>query len=192
MRTAIPALARAALLAAVLGARAAAAVPLPTLAFDPQVPPPSAWAGFHVGTEVFGVSGRGGARGGFGGGAFVGYDRAYQNNVLVSLEGSTGTVPLAFGPERIRGFDYAAADLTLGYDMGRVVPFLATGVVLARPRLGPGFPGSGGTGSFNALVNGPGLEAAGRVGAGVTIAVTDNLHFGLGVSVSHGRGLLAP
>ncbi len=192
MRAAIPALARAVLLAAVLGVRPAPAAPLPTLALDPQVPAPSAWAGFRVGTEVFGVSGRGGARGGFGGVAFAGYNRAYQNNVLVSLEGSTGTVPLAFGPGRIRAFDYAAADLTLGYDMGRVVLFLATGVVLARPRLGPGFPGFGGTESFNALVNGPGLEAAGRVGAGVTVEVTDNLHLGLGVSVSHGRGLLAP
>ena len=122
----------------------------------------------------------------------VGYDRALASGILLGVEGSTGTVPLAFGRGRVRGFDYAAADLTLGYDMGRVVPFVTTGVVLARPRIGPGLPASWGTGSFNAVINGPDVEAAGRVGAGVTVAVTDNLHLGVAVSVSNGRGPLAP
>lgn len=192
MSSALRTFATAVLFGMISAVETAAAGSLPTLALDPQVSPPSAWAGLHVGTEVFGVSGRGGARGGFGGSVFVGYDRAFANNILLSIEGSSGTVPLAFGRGRVRGFDDAAADLTLGYDMGRVVPFVTTGVVLARPRLGPGLPASWGTESFNTLINGPDVEAVGRVGAGVAIAVTDNVHLGLGVSVSNGRGPLAP
>lgn len=162
---------------------------LPTLALQPA-PDPSLWSGLHVGTEVSAVSGRRGAGGGFGGAVTAGYDRAFANRFVLGVEGATGRTPFAFGAAH--GFDFAQAEVRLGYDMGRAMPFVTGGVALLKPDLGPGLGSLGGADSLNALVNGTSrLKAAATVGAGVDYAVTDDLHVGVAVSLTQAPAPLA-
>lgn len=164
---------------------------LPTLALDPA-PAPSVWSGLYIGTEVFGIAARGG-RGGVGGGVFGGYDHEFANSVVLGVQGSTGYSPAWTGFGRAKGFDYAATDIQLGYDMGRLTPFVTAGVVLLRPHFGLGGSPFGSTDSLNAVMGGPGeVRGATRVGVGATYAVTNNLSVGLAVSAVQGRGLLVP
>jgi outer membrane immunogenic protein len=148
---------------------------------------PSPWAGLHVGTEVFAFSGKG-VKGGAGGALVIGYDKALPNNFVIGVDFSTGYAPFVFRNSPYKGFEYAAADVKLGYEMGRLTPFLSTGFVVARPNVrGGGYVGATEAASdlFNDSTR---LEGAGRVGAGFDYAVTDKLHIGAAVSVGAGRG----
>lgn len=163
---------------------------LPTLALDPS-PQPSTWTGLYVGSEIEAVS-RKGSKGLVGGGVYAGYDRQFANHIVLGVQGSTGFAPGWSSRSTFKGFDYAAAEVKVGYDMGRVLPFVTAGVALAKPHFGPGV-GYLGTESFNTLINGSNdVQALTRVGAGVDIAVTNNLTVGVAVSMANGRGLLAP
>ncbi len=165
---------------------------LPILALDPQ-PAPSIWSGFHVGTEVFAISGSRGVKGGFGGAVEAGYDHEFANNIVLGVEGSTGFTPYHLLNSRVRGFDYAAVDAKLGYDMGRLMPFVTAGVVLAKPNTGPGLGSFAADQSFNNLFNNSsGLKGAATVGAGVEYAVTNNLHVSVAVSVTKAPDLMVP
>lgn len=175
---------------AVLVAAAVPASAAEVLAVQPA-PAPSIWAGWHVGTEVVAVSGGWGTRGGFGAAVDVGYDRAFANHLVLGVEGATGYTPFSFANSR-HGFDFARLDGQLGYDMGRVMPFVTAGVVVLKPdlRLRSGSLNAGE--SLNALVNGTAnAQAAATVGAGVDYALTNNLHVGVAVSVTQVPALLA-
>ena len=178
-----------------LGAQAGEPAPaLPTLALDPQ-PPPSIWSGFYVGTEVFAVALRGvkGTKGLVGGAVTAGYNHEFANNLIVGIDTATGYAPSWFRRGPFRGFDYATADVRIGYDMGRLTPYVTSGFVLAKPNLSPHAGYLGGTDSFNNLFNSAGdLRGAGTVGAGFDYAVTNRLHVDLGVSVGAGNALVAP
>ncbi len=177
-------IAAAVIAAASPAARAAEAPALPTLALQPA-PSPSPWNGLSVGTEVFGVSGGHGVKGGFGAAATADYAHAFANTIVLGVGGAAGYTPGLFAGAGIRGFDFAQADVKLGYDMGRVLPYVTGGVALLKPvlRPGSGLPGPGD--AFNDLVNGTAnLKAAATVGAGVDYAVTNNLTVGLAVSVT--------
>lgn len=166
------------------------ALTLPTLALAPS-PQPSIWTGLYVGTEVSATA-RKGSRGLFGGGVYAGYDREFANNVVLGVRGSTGFAPGWSSRSTFKGVDYAATDVKIGYDMGRVLPFVTAGVALAKPHFGPGV-GYLGIESFNTLINGSNdLHALTRVGAGVEFAVTNNLTLGVAVSMVNGRGPLVP
>lgn len=166
------------------------ALTLPTLALDPA-PQPSIWNGLYVGTEVVAVS-RKGSKGLFGGGVDAGYDREFANHIVLGLRGSTGFMPGWSSRSTFKGLDYAATDVRIGYDMGRVLPFVTAGLALAKPHFGPGV-GYLGTESFNTLINGSNdLHALTRVGAGVDIALTSTLTVGVAVSMVNGRGPLVP
>ena len=163
---------------------------LPALALDPA-PPPSLWTGLYVGTEVTAVARRG-SKGVFGGGVYAGYDREFADGIVLGLRGSTGFAPGWSSRGSFKGVDYAATDVKVGYDMGRVLPFVTAGIALAKPHVGPGV-GYLGSESFNTLINGSNdLHALTRVGAGVDIAITDNLTLGVAVSMVNGGGLLVP
>jgi opacity protein-like surface antigen len=165
-------------------------VTLPTLALDP-VPQPSCWTGLYVGTEIFAIS-RKGSKGLIGGGVDAGYNREFANNIVLGIQGSTGFAPGWSSHSRLKGFDYAATDLKIGYDMGRLLPYVTAGLALERDHLGPG-AGSLGSDSFNSLLGGAGqLHAATRVGVGVDYAITNNLTLGVAVSAVSGRGPLTP
>ncbi len=169
------------------GAGLAAAPALPSMALDPQVPE-SLYHGLYVGTEIFGVSGRG-IKGGAGGDVYAGYDRILGNGVILGLQGATGYGPALLGRPGLKGFDFGEASARVGYAMGRLTPFVTAGLLVAKPITGPGLAGNT-TDSFNDLLNGSGnLIAAPRVGAGFAYALTGNTSIEFGVSV--GRGLAA-
>jgi opacity protein-like surface antigen len=168
---------------------ASAATTLPSLALDPPPPPssPSFWSGLYVGSEVFAIAGNG-SKGHVGGAAQIGYDHEFANRLVVGVDAVSGYSPALFGFGPVRGFDFAATDMMVGYDMGRWMPYVTTGVVLAKPIVGPGANYVDASQSTNNLFNAPGsLRAAPTVGAGVDYAVTPNLH--VGVSVSGGTTL---
>ena len=163
---------------------AAATTPLPSFALDPPPPPssPSFWNGLYVGSEIFAISGNG-SKGHVGGGAELGYNHEFANRLVVGVDAISGFSPGLFPYGPVKGFDFAATDVRVGYDMGRWIPYVMTGVVLAKPIIGPQAdyvnPGQ----STDDLFNGRGkLRAAPTLGAGVDYAVTPNLHLDFDVS----------
>lgn len=166
------------------------APPLPTFAQTPA-PASNPWTGLYVGSSVFGSFGKGGH--GFGGGVDVGYSRAFDNHLVLGIEGSAGYMPVSFGNSNVKGFDFAATSVKVGYDMGRIMPFVTTGLVLAKPdlKVGPAYVTA--ADSVNDLFNSKGdTKALASVGAGVDVAVTNNLRVGVSASVGTGRGLVLP
>jgi opacity protein-like surface antigen len=169
------------------------AAKLPTLALNPQPLSASPWSGFYAGSELFAGAGKG-TKGLVGGSAFVGYNREFDNNLVLGIQASTG---LTTGSYRSRfvGYDFAATSVKLGYDMGRWMPFLTAGVALAKPNIrgGPGYAGA--SDSLNDLFNSrTDARVFGTVGAGFNYAITNNLSVGLAVSAgtAPAHGLVAP
>jgi opacity protein-like surface antigen len=157
----------------------------------------SPWTGLYAGTDIFAVSRSGkGAKGVVGGGAFIGYNREFDNNLVLGIEASTGFAPgalqrSAYG--RFNGFDYAAAKVKVGYDMGQFLPYLTAGVAIAKPDFGSHSGYVGLTNSFNDLLGSSGgARTFGMVGAGVDYKVTNNLTVGVAVSAGNGRVPIAP
>ncbi len=187
------------LLAAVSGSIPAAfadevaAPPSPTFALpQPNQPQePSIWNGLYVGSEVFAISGKG-SKGGVGGGGLIGYDHAFANNVVLGIQANAGYSPGLFQQGVAKGFDYASANVKVGYDMGRFMPFVMGGVTLARPDVfGRGFTND--YDSINGLFDSSSsVKAFGTVGAGVDYAITDKLTVGVTVSAGNGRGAWGP
>jgi outer membrane immunogenic protein len=158
-----------------------------------DLPPPSnPWSGLTVGTEVFGAAASGrGARGGFGGDAFVGYFKELDIGVVIGAQGSAGYLPglYNYGP---RGYDFGMAQVKVGYDMGRLMPYVTLGAGLARPT--SSFNGSPtGFDSLNAMFVGSQLATSlTMVGAGVDYAVTNNLTVGVEVNAIQQHGGWGP
>ena len=182
--------AAAALVCLAPAARADDPHPLPLLAANPA-PPPSIWTGLSVGTEIVGAVGHG-TKGFVGGDVFAGYDRAFDNRLLLGIEGASGYAPGYFGLGGIKGVDFATASVKLGYSLGRLTPYVTTGLVLAKPAIGlGGGPLSGD--DPNALFATPGhLDAAPRVGAGFDYALTNRTSVGLAVSYGRGAATVFP
>ncbi len=149
----------------------------------------SFWKGLYAGTEVFALS-RKGAKGQAGGGAYIGYDRLFSNNLVLGVRASAGYSPALFQRNSFSGYDYATASVKAGYNMGRLTPYVTAGAVLAKPTtFGFGTTGE----SINGVFGGGGTtKTFATVGAGFDYAVTNKLTVGVGVSVSNNRGLLSP
>lgn len=170
---------------------------LPVFARDPQIDTPasapqsSPWSGLTVGSEVFAVAVKG-AKGGFGGAGFASYDHEFANNLIVDIEGTAGYSPNLDRYSRIKGYDFASTDITVGYDMGRLVPYFTAGVTLAKATtLDPrGFTTT--SDSLNDLFAASNPKAFTRVGAGFDYAINNHLSMGLRVSVSRGEGVWGP
>jgi len=175
-----------ALLALATSASAADLPTLPTLAVDPQVPPPW-WHGLTVGADATFAAAKG-VRGMAGGDGFIGYHHEFSNNLVLGVQASAGYAPLFVQNGRFVGADFVGASAKLGYDMGRLTPYVTTSVDFARTSLfDHGF--TGGTDAINAFLNGSGDKLTyGSVGAGFDYAITNNLTVGLGVSVGSVRG----
>lgn len=154
---------------------------------EAQRPKSDPWSGLVVGSEVFAVSGGHGTKGGFGADGFVGYYKEFDNRVVVGFQGSAGYAPgvYAYGP---RGYDFGLAQVKVGYDMGRVMPYVTFGGGLAKPTGLMNGPGSG-FDSVNDLfaAKGP-TQTLTTVGAGVDYAVTDHLTVGVGVNMVRQTG----
>jgi outer membrane immunogenic protein len=163
---------------------------LPSLAANPEAPSP--WAGLYVGSEVEAAFAKG-SKPGFGGAAFAGYNREFDNNLVLGVQGATGYAPFLFAHGPAGGFNFAETSVSVGDDMGRFMPYLTAGVALAKPNsFGvPAFTGA--TDSMNSLFSSGGdLRALGVVGAGFDYQVTDKLSFGVAVTTGTGRGPFAP
>ncbi len=173
-----------------------AAPQLPSLALNPVAPPalspptPSIWSGLYVGSDVFAIAG-GGAKGRVGGGGFIGYSHEFANNFVVGIDGEAGYSPAWFQPGPFKGYDYGAANVRLGYDMGRLMPYVTTGVMLAKPTARAGSVDA--ADSVNDLFTpSSNVKAAGTVGVGVDYAVTSHLTVSVGASVGRGPAAFGP
>lgn len=165
---------------------------LPSLALDPQAPPPSIWKGLYVGSDLL-VAGARGSKPMAGGSAYMGYDHRFDNNLVLGVQASTGYAPLVFQPGPFKGFDYAQASVRVGYEMGRLTPYLTTGIALAKPDGAPGAGYLSAADSANNVFNGSSnLAASGVVGAGFNYALTSNTSVGLAAVVGAGRGFVPP
>lgn len=156
---------------------------LPSLAADPVTQAPS-WSGFYVGVGVGAVAFKG-AKAQFGGDVYGGYDHRFDNNVVLGVRFSTGYSPWAFPSGSYRGLSFGETDVKLGYAMGRLTPYVVTGVALARPSYGADFGDF--SQSVNGLFSGPGaVRAVGTAGVGFDYALTDNVTVGLEARVING------
>jgi opacity protein-like surface antigen len=166
--------------------------PLPSLALDPQAPPPSIWKGLYVGSDLF-VGGVKGSKAVVGGGGYMGYDRHFDNNLVLGVQAAVGYAPWWILPGPFKGYDYGLVSAKLGYEMGRFTPYVTTGIALAKPDGGPGGGYLSPADSANALFNGsPNLATSGVFGAGFNYALTSNTTVGLAAVVGAGHGLIAP
>ena len=164
---------------------------LPTFAFAAPPPEQSPWTGLYVGTQVFAVSGGKGVRGGVGGGGYAGYNRELANNWVIGVEAGAGYTPSFLKASPFRGYNYAEATARIGYDMGRLMPFVTIGGGVLRPNgrsLG-GFTDT--TNSMNDLFNSTGdLRGYGTAGAGFAYKLTPNTTVELEVQAYRGNGFV--
>jgi opacity protein-like surface antigen len=151
---------------------------LPTFA---QAPSSDPWSGLTIGGGLSVVSG-GRGHGGIGGDAYLGYDKELSNHLVIGVQAVSGYAPSLF-TSRTKGFDYGGINVKVGYDMGRLEPYLMAGVGVAKANFGA--PGRYNTAdSLDSLLNkggGPTLTTT-TVGAGFNYAVTNNFSMGLSVS----------
>jgi opacity protein-like surface antigen len=166
---------------------------LPTFALTPPPlasQPSSTWNGLYIGTGVFAVSGNG-SKPHVGGDAEIGYNYEFANRIVVGVNEISGFSPALFGYGPVRGFDFAATQVMVGYDMGRWMPYMTSGLALVKPINGPQANYVSASQSTNDLFAAPGrLHVSPTIGAGVDYAITPNLR--VGVSVSTGNNLGAP
>jgi opacity protein-like surface antigen len=166
---------------------------LPTFASSPLINPEStnSWNGLVAGSELLVVSQKG-SKGHVGGDGFVGYRHEFDNNLVVGVQASAGYAPSLFACGPANGYDFAMTNVSIGYDMGRFLPYVTAGVGLAKANGGPGgLPNAGE--SFNNLFAGRSSpRALTTIGAGVDYAVTDQLTVGVAVSTVQSPGFWAP
>ncbi len=164
---------------------------LPTLAQNAAPTISDPWQGFYVGTGVSASFAKG-LKSAWGGEGFAGYDKTFSNGIVLGVQVDAGYNPWLTPRGAARGFDFAETDVRLGYQMGKLTPFVMTGVALGKETpfaTGP----QGGAAAVNGLFAAPGeLRAAGVVGAGVDYQITDKLKVGVAAYVSNGGGAFAP
>ncbi len=154
----------------------------PALAPGADAPASDPWSGLYAGTGISAWGGKG-VKGGVGGEGYLGYDRTFDNGVVVGVRASSGYEPFLLatpgGFTRFTGTAFAGGEATVGYRMGPFTPYLIAGVDLARPTafangaLSP-------LDAANSVFSGPGaVQAVGTVGMGFTYQVTPNFSVGL-------------
>jgi outer membrane immunogenic protein len=157
---------------------------IPVEPIDPN-PTPSIWNGLYVGGGVS-VWGGKGQKGGVGGDVFAGYDHEFKNNLVLGVKLDTGYAPFTSMSGRFRGFDYTVGTVKLGYDFGKVTPFVYAGGGIARATNFASGPDAGATlnGAFG---SGPGFGVT-TFGAGVDYHVTNNVTLSVSGGVMKGNG----
>ena len=169
--------------------RPAMGAQLPLLAQSPQTTSNtvSPWKGLYFGSEVFAVSRKGG-RGGIGGSGYIGYQRQFENNVFLAVQGNAGYMPSLFKRRLVngpRGYDFASVSLKAGYDFGRIRPYVTAGFGVAAPTMFGGNSFAPVSNSLNSVFNAPGRTTFTTVGAGVDYKVTENITLGVSVAVQN-------
>ena len=177
------------MIAALSGAAQAADLPnLPSLAANPQAPPPS-WKGLYIGSQISFSSFKG-AKPGVGGAAFVGYDHPFDNGLILGVRASTGYDAVNIPGSPFRGLGFVGTDVKLGYDLGQLKPYVIGGVALARPVYSSNAldPASSANAFF---ASGAATQAFGSAGFGFDYAITNNFSVGLEARVGSAGALLA-
>jgi outer membrane immunogenic protein len=176
------------LIAALLAAPAAAAdLPtIPPLVIDPH-PQPFDWKGLYVGSGVT-FSAAKGQKGQVGGDVFAGYDKRFDNHFVLGVRFDTGYQPWLLPTGRFKGFDFAETSVKVGYEMGRLTPYVTLGGGLAKATsFHSGLPDA--DNSINGLFYGPGAaQPVTSVGGGFDYALTNNVRVGLSAHVYNGPG----
>ncbi|HVB88664.1 MAG TPA: hypothetical protein VND97_00545 [Beijerinckiaceae bacterium] len=160
-------------------------VPLPTFAQAPSSAgeAPDPWRGLYAGSDLSFTSGK---YGGIGGGAYIGYNREFDNHWVIGVEGGVGYSPNLFSYPTAAGYNYGVVSVKTGYDMGRFMPFVTAGMILAKPN-DPLAHYTGPMDSANDLFNQSGkLSTLTSVGAGFDYAVTNNVSVEMSVSATQG------
>jgi len=159
-------------------------------------PDANPWSGLTIGTEVFGISGKG-LKSHVGGGGFAEWTRYNPDGSFFGFSGGAGFSPAFFGTGWTTGagwtgYDFARVSVRAGQDFGRLKTFVFGDLELAKPSLGPaGAPNA--MGSIDNVFSAPSrLRARGQVGGGFDYAVTDQLTVSGVVSASPGRGPFLP
>jgi hypothetical protein len=151
---------------------------------DPRTTAADLWKGFYVGSGISGSFAKG-AKAAWGGEAFAGYDHSFDSGLTLGIRVDTGYVPWASPAGRFKGFDFSETDVKLSYQMGKITPWIVTGVALAKGSALNGYTDAGT--SANALFSGPGaVQAVGVAGVGVDYDITSNVRVGIGAYVNNG------
>jgi len=173
--------------------------PPPPVLPSPDAPPPDAnpWSGLTIGSEVFGISGRG-LKSHVGGGGFAEWSRYNPDGSFFAFSGGAGFSPAFFptgwttGTGWATGYDFTTGSLKAGQDFGRLKTFVMGELEFAKPSAGPASAPNA-MGSIDNVFSAPSrLRARGVVGAGFHYAVTDQLTVSGAVSASPGRGSFVP
>jgi opacity protein-like surface antigen len=154
----------------------------PALAPDASATASNPWSGLYVGTGISAWGGKG-VKGGFGGEGYLGYDKTFDNGIVIGVRGSAGYAPFVWATPRgvtpFTGSSFVGGEATIGYNIGQVTPYVITGIELARPSafgMGGFSPGD----SINDVFSGPGaVQAVGTVGIGAIYHVTPNFSMGI-------------
>ncbi len=189
----IPALSAACAVALLLHPASAAAADLPNapstypaVTANPGEPEWNPWSGLYVGTGISAWGGKG-VKGGVGGDAFLGYDHVFENGVVAGIRASSGYEPFLWatpnGSLQFTGTAYAGGSALVGYQMGRLTPYVIAGVDLARPTR---FRSLSALDNVDAVFSGPGaVQAVGAVGVGAIYRFNNNFSFGVEAIVQH-------
>ena len=109
----------------------------------------------------------------------------FDSGLTLGIRVDAGYSPWASASGQFKGFDFGETDLKLGYQMGKITPYVVGGVGLAKATGLNGFT-DGGT-SANALFSGPGaLQAVGVAGVGVDYQITSNVKVGVAAYANSG------
>lgn len=154
----------------------------PALTPNPADVASDPWAGLYAGTGISAWGGKG-IKGGFGGEGYLGYDKTFDNGVVVSVRGSAGYEPFLWATPRgytnFTGTSFLGGEATIGYNMGQVTPYVITGIQLTRPSFS-GFGGFSPSGAINDVFSGPGaVQAVGEVGIGAIYHINNNFSVGI-------------
>ena len=155
---------------------------LPAFAASPQFSErvTSPWSAFS--NDGFSFSRT--APAGFAGGKSVSFSQTFGKNLVLGVTATSGYSQSLFSGGTALGYDFSSTSVRVGYNMGRLTPFVTANSAFALPNL-PGagnfsFPGNSQT---NAIASGaPGGKSFTSVGAGFDYAITNNLSFGIAVS----------
>jgi opacity protein-like surface antigen len=157
---------------------------------------PDPWAGLSVGAGIS-VWGGKGVKGGVGGETDLSYEHVFDNGIMLGVQASTGYMPyLQSGPgfSQFAGGAFAGGSAIVGYNFGRVTPYVITGVDFVRPtRFGVGAFNA--NDAINSVFSGPGaVQAVGTLGVGVNYQITSNFSMGVEaiVHTNPGSGPFAP
>ena len=110
---------------------------------------------------------------------------------MIGAQASAGYMPglYQYGP---RGYDFGLAQVKIGYDMGRIMPYVTFGAGLAKPTSSLNGAPIGFEAINDMFVGGQSTATITTVGAGVDYAVTDHLTVGVQVNAVQQRGGFAP